>query len=115
MAKSGADFVLMLPTGRYGIVECKSSADARFYRADIPPHQIAHLDTAVSAGAAAFLALQFRRATLTAYMVPWQLVPWATARTSPSVTAADLTPWALRNWIDAARILDGGTLGGAGF
>jgi penicillin-binding protein-related factor A (putative recombinase) len=108
VARSGADFVLMLPMGRYGIVEAKSSGDPRFYRADLPDHQVAHLDQAVAAGGAAYLALQFRQPALTAYMVPWQSVPWATARTSPSITASDVGPWVLRSWIDAARIFDGG-------
>lgn len=104
----GADFLLLAPGGRYLACECKSTDGDRFYRTEIEPHQIAHPDATVSAGGGAYLALQFRdRPTATAYLVPWQSVPWATARTAPSCIPAALTPWALRNWLDAARILGG--------
>ena len=107
VAKSGADFVLLLPGGRYGACELKSTADSRFYRDDLPAHQASHLDQAVAAGAAAYLAVQFREGpTATAYLLPWARMPWGVARTAQSVTAADLAPWALRSWIDAGRILD---------
>lgn len=102
----GGDWLLLAPGGRYIVCESKSTADERFYRAEIEPHQVKHLDQAVNAGGAAYLALQFRTGgSSTAYLVPWALVPWQTARTAPSVTAADCAPWPLRSWIDGAKVL----------
>ena len=102
----GGDWILLVPGGGYIACESKSTADDRFYRAEIEPHQVQHLDQAVNAGGAAYLALQFRTGgSSTAYLLPWAVVPWQIARSAPSVTATDLAAWPLRNWIDAARII----------
>lgn len=104
----GADFLLLAPGGRYLACECKSTDGDRFYRTEIEPHQIGHLDETVKAGGAAYLALQFRAGgTSTAYFVPWRDLPWAMARSAESITAADCAAWRLNGWIEAARILSG--------
>jgi len=101
-----ADFWLLLPGGRSAIVEAKSTADERFYRDEIPAHQVKHLDQAAEAGAGAFLAVQFRAGpSSTAFLAPWRALEWTTARTAESVTAADLAAFGLNSWQDAARIL----------
>lgn len=102
----GGDYLLLLPRGLYAVVEAKSTTDERFYRDEIPAHQVQHLDQAVNAGGAAYLALQFRTGgSATAYLVPWAAVPWQIARSAASVTAGDCAPWPLRNWQDLARQL----------
>ena len=106
VAAGGADWLLCAAGGRYIAVESKSTDAPRFYRSELTPEQIKHLDTATAAGGAAFLAVQFRGGpTATACFVPWLVVPWHCARTAPSVTAVSLEPWRLNGWIDAARIL----------
>lgn len=100
-----ADYVLLLPGGRYAVVEAKSTDDNRLYRDELTAEQIRHLDTAVNAGGAAFLAVLFRPPTPTAYLVPWQSVPWSTARTAPSIEPGDLKKWRLNGWLDAARVI----------
>jgi len=105
-APGPADFWLLLPGGRSAIVEAKSTADERFYRDEIPAHQVKHLDQAAESGAGAFLAVQFRAGpSSTAFLAPWRAVEWTKARTAESVTAADLAAFALNSWQDAARIL----------
>lgn len=102
----GGDWILLAPGGSYIACESKTTADDRFYRAEIEPHQEQHLDQAVNAGGAAYLALQFRTGgSATAYLMPWAAVPWQIVRSAPSVTAADCAPWALRSWIDGAKVL----------
>lgn len=106
VAAGGADFVLCLPDARYGAVEAKSTGEARFYRDNIEPHQITHLETAAAAGGGSYLAVQFRAGgSPCAYLVPWGAVPWFAARTAPSVTAEDLAPWKIASWRDAAQVL----------
>lgn len=106
VAAGGADWLLCAAGGRYVAVESKSTDAPRFYRSDLTTEQIKHLDTATAAGGAAFLAVQFRDGpTATVFLAPWRAVPWHCARTAPSVSAADLEPWRMNGWIDAARIL----------
>jgi hypothetical protein len=96
----------MLSAGLAAIVEAKSTADECFYRDEIPEHQRGHLDQAAAAGTGAFLALELRTGpTLTAFLVPWDCVPWQKARTAESVTSADLAPWVIRCWQDVGRLL----------
>lgn len=106
VAAGGVDWLLCTAGGRYVAVESKSTDAPRFYRSELTAEQLKHLDTATAAGGCAFLAVQFRDGpTATAFLAPWQAVPWGCARTAMSVTAADLEPWRLGGWIDAARIL----------
>lgn len=106
VAAGGADFVLCLHDARYAAIEAKSTGESRLYRDHIEPHQVAHLDAAAAAGGGAYLAVQFRAGRSTgAYLVQWADVPWFAARTAPSITAADLEPWQITNWLDAARLL----------
>lgn len=106
VAAGGADWLLCAAGGRYVAVESKSTDAPRFYRSELTSEQIKHLDTATAAGGGAYLAVQFRDGpTATAFLAPWPAVPWGCARTALSVTAADLDPWRLSGWIDAARIL----------
>ena len=102
----GGDWLLLAPGGSYIACESKTTADDRFYRAEIEPHQAQHLDQAVNAGGAAYLALQFRTGgSATAYLMPWAAVPWQIARSAPSLTAEDCAPWPLRSWIDGAKVI----------
>lgn len=105
-APGGVDWALCLKGGYYCAVEAKSTLDLKLYRSEIEPHQITHLDAAAKAGAGSFLAVQFRDGpTSTAYLIPWRAAPWAKARSAESISAADLGPWVIRGWIDAARLL----------
>ncbi len=104
----GADFVLLGSSGRYFACECKTVDAGRLYRDEIPAHQVKHLDQTARSGAGSLLAVQFRDAgTSTAFLCPWQSVPWATARSAESITAADVEPWVIRGWLDAVRLVGG--------
>lgn len=102
----GCDFLPLAPGGRYIACQAKGTDGELFNRSEIEPHQIGHLDAMVKTGERAFWALRFSTGgTSTAFLMPWQEVPWQTARTSLSVTPGDCAPWPLRNWLDLASLL----------
>lgn len=107
--RAAADFVGLLPDGRMLCIECKTVEGQRLSRAAIKPQQLAHLGAVAAAGGIALLAVEFRdEGTVTRaarqYVIPWHLVPWATARTAQSLTELAATPWRERRGEFLARL-----------
>ena len=94
-----ADYTGVLLDGRSGTlgVEAKSREE-RLYRhgkSGISPKQQRYLDSIVRGGGGlALLAVRFTGGSAPGdYVVPWQSVPWAVAKSAESVTAVDLSFW----------------------
>lgn len=105
-APSGADFSGILEGGRGFAVEAKSigpkksGAPISLVLEDddhFSPKQREHLNAAASAGAAAFLAVQFRReaAPWVVAIIPWRDVPWERAQKHHHLRPMAALPWQL--------------------
>ena len=95
-------------------IEAKSSDEesdrGRLYRREVLPHQIVVLDETADAGGVALLAVEFRRggAPVSWHLVPWRAVPWACVKSAPSIDAAAVARWRVRDLrADLERLIVG--------
>jgi len=102
VAAGRADYSGMLVGGLAFALECKSTKEARFYRRQLPPRQVAHLDATLRGGGLALLAVEFREAIhVHRFAIPWGAIPWARALSADSIRASALEihrlryPWLL--------------------
>lgn len=105
VAAGVADFTGQLVGGLAFALEVKSYAgtDLRYLRSGISDAQQAHLEACTRGGGLGLLVVQFRAAVgWPVFGVPWQLAPWAVARSAPSLAAVDLA--------NAGWLLGGGPL-----
>lgn len=105
VATGVADYTGVLRGGLALAIECKATADERYYRRSLPEQQVEHLDAVARAGGLALLALEFRGAIgparldraralwkMQQFVVPWTCVPWHRVRSAESVGPADILP-----------------------
>lgn len=91
-----ADRTGTLEGGRTLAVECKSTSEKRFAKAEVSKRQAEHLDAVARAGALALLLVEFRLTTAPfykRYAIPWLETPWRTLRTAESLDPADIEQW----------------------
>lgn len=82
------DYLVQPFEGPGVLVEVKSTDEHRFALAQIPEHQVEHLDAQVRAGLPAALVVTFRAEGLRV-VCPWARAPWRTERTAPALYAED--------------------------